>query len=412
MMELRDAQPEEAGVALASGGGSDAAASAAVAVWQAIRATLGNSSMHRPTGLPARNIGGFLFPAIPAGVPTVIIPIAFPLTTPGPSAPTKAAEEAEVLAVFLLAGVIWALPWLFSNSRFCCRCFRRCLSRRLGCYFCVGLLANLTLISCVIASVPDVSANDVFFAVVHIIAAVTDKLQEVLIQLSVLLGACLLYSFRRKIVSLLGYDSQLIRADLRDCLTCFSMQRFSTIEVSFLKATNLPVGFGSRTLFLRLVLGCNEPLHSRPHDGCTASMNIRERLQLNYDPEDTTQRLSIMVKHQEIVGGAVAQLTPAAGALMGAAAGLMTPAGPQAGAAVGALAGIGTANSLGPEVARVDMSSSMINRIRKAARLQPTQDRHRSTSIRPSFAWREEHFVKVDLVPQGSLWLRIADVPS
>jgi len=330
------------------------------------------------------------------------------VTVKGPSPTAKG--ELMVLGVFLVAGLIWVVPWMCANSRLCCRCWRRYLSRRLGCYFVVGLLANLTLVSIVIKEVPDVSANMVFFTLVHLIEVVSDKLMEILIQMGIVFGAFMAYSFRHKIIGLLGFDSQLVKADLRDCLTCFSMQRMSTIEVSILRATDLPAGFGPRSLFLRVVLGCNEPLHSRPRDGCTTSMNIRERMQLNYDPEDDTQKLSIAIKQQEVVGQAVAQLAPAAGALVGGAAGLMTPLGPQVGAALGGVAGIGTANSLGPEVARVEMSSAKINRLREEAKRRQQGANNPVMSTAPLVPWREENFFKVDLVPQGTVWLRIHDL--
>lgn len=372
---------------------------------------LGNGTTLQPTGLPERNIGGFLFPRIPPGVPTTVIPIAFPLVKPGPSAPQKLIEETEILSVFVLAGFIWALPWFCSNSRLCCRCWKTCLSRRLGCYFFLGLIINLILISAAIAAVPDISANDVFFTMVHIVTDLVEKAEDVLTKIGVLLAIFVLYLYRKKLMSLLGFDSQFLRAELRDCLTCFSMRRFSAIEVSVLRASDLPVGFGSRTLFLRVVLGCNEPLHSRPRDGCSTTMNIRERLQLNYDPEDDTQKLTIMIKHQEVVSAAVAQLAPAAGALVGAAAGMMTAGGPSGGAAMGAIAGIGTANSLGPEVARVDMSAAMINRLRNAGNHDKRDPAQSAMSTAPVVPWREDLFLKVDMVPQGNLWLRIADVP-
>lgn len=106
---------------------------------------------------------------------------------------------------------------------------------------------------------------------------------------------------RKKIVSLLGYDSQIVRADLKDVLTLFQAQRFSPIEVTLWKVSGLPAAFSTRTLFVRMLLGYNEPQHSRPHDGRTDSMVLRETFQLNYDPEDETQQLSIVIKQQELV---------------------------------------------------------------------------------------------------------------
>jgi len=360
-------------------------------------------------------VHGFLFPAIPAGVPTTMIPIAFPLTTAGPSAQTQLAEEAQILAAFALAGLLWAMPWCCSNSRLCCGCWKRCLSRRLGSYFFLGFLVNITMISCVIAWAPDITANDVFFAAVKFLTKFTDQLEDVLMQMGIVVAAGVVYAYRKKLLDLLGFDSQIIRFDFRDFLTCFSMRRFSAIEVSILKVTDLPTStFGSRTLFLRLICGLNEPLHSRPRDGCTTSMSIRERLQLNYDPEDETQNLTIMIKQQEVVSAAVAQLAPAAGALVGGVGGMMMAGQLGAGAVAGGVAGIGTANSLGPEIARVDLSSAHINRLRQKSGKAIEDNRGRTAmSTAPIVPWSDvDAFTRVDLVPNGSLWIRIQDLPS
>lgn len=379
-------------------------------VVKAVQTIPGNSSsLANQTGFEQR-VYGFLFPTIPAGTPTTMIGIAFPLTTSAPAMAEKSKEELEVLAVFVLAGAIWMLPKLCADSKFCCGCYHRFLSRRLGTYFCIGLVLNLIFISYVIAAVPDISANDLFFRVVHLIEVVTDKTQEVCLQAGMVFAICIAYSLRQKIVALLGFDSSVVRADLRDCLTCFSMKRFSTIEVSILKASGLPTGFTSRSLFLRVILGVNEPLHSRPRDGCTNSMTVKERMQLNYDPEDATQKLSIVIKQQEVVGAAVAQLAPAVGAIAGAAAGIVTPLGPQGGGAIGAVAGIGTANSLGPEVARVDLSNTRINRLREESQRTKNSEPNPHMSTGPLVPWREEYFARLQLVPQGEIWIRISDL--
>merc|ERR1719433_499927 len=107
------------------------------------------------------------------------------------------------LGIFILAGIVWALPWLFINKRMCCRCFQRWIARRLLCYFISGLVVNLTLISFVIAYEPDVSANAFFFAVVGVVAIVSDKLQEVLVEFCIIVAVFIVVTFRKKILALL-----------------------------------------------------------------------------------------------------------------------------------------------------------------------------------------------------------------
>mmetsp|Transcript_81141 Transcript_81141/g.160844 ORF Transcript_81141/g.160844 Transcript_81141/m.160844 type:complete len:399 (+) Transcript_81141:51-1247(+) len=377
-------------------------------VWSAVRKNLGRSSQQSSTSL--RSYGDFKFPEIPPGVPTVVLAVPFPVTSPAPSATVVLMEEAEVLGIFILAGIVWALPWLCINKRMCCRCFQRWIARRLFCYFLSGLVVNLFLISYVISYEPDVSANAFFFAIVDAAAALSDKLQEILVQCCVIVTVCAVITFRKRILALLGFDHQVVRLDLRDLCTCWAMSRFSVIELVLWRAEDLPPGFSTRSLFVRVVCGANEPHHTRPRDNCRTRLDLRERLQLNYDPDDDTQRLSIIVKQQEIVGAAVAQLAPAAGALAGGLAGFMTPLGPVAGAGVGVVTGVGAANSVGVEIARADFSSAAVNRIRARFNRDSGLDYVvGATPTLPSEYWSERHFLKVDLVPHGVCWLRIHD---
>jgi hypothetical protein len=289
-------------------------------------------------------------------------------------------------------------------------------------YFVLGLIVNIAGISIIIAMLPHVEANRLFFCIVHIIEKFTDQLEKILIQVGAIVALVILYSFRKKMAQILGIDQQMVKADLRDILTGFSMKRFKAIEVALWYADGLPCGFTSQTLFCRVVLGYNEPAHTRPHEGVRSQFTIRERLQLNYDDLDQTQKLTITIKQQEFIGTSVNQMLPAAGALMGAVGGMTTPLGLGPGAALGVVTGTGAAHSVGTEIARVDLSSSMINRIRQSSNSQgeafhPRPDSERRklrqsnlTSHAATARWSEDHYVKVDLIPQGSLWIRISDI--
>lgn len=372
---------------------------------KAIESNLGHAAPE--TTLPLSAQVGWNFSVIPEGAETTIIPVAFPVDSLPKEKQARLVQEMEIFAVLGLALMIWMLPFFFINRGLCCRCFQRCLSRHLSCYFCLGLLFVVSAVSFMVAKEPDVNANDLFFKLVEVLEFFSEKLSQILMQVTLVLGILVAVLMRKKIVSLLGYDSQIVRADLKDVLTLFQAQRFSPIEVTLWKVSGLPAAFSTRTLFVRMLLGYNEPQHSRPHNGRTDSMVLRETFQLNYDPEDETQQLSIVIKQQELVGNAVSQLAPVAGALVGAAGGLVTPLGPTAGAGLGVVTGVGAANSLGVEVARVDLSSAMVNRLRNAARGAQVTDRSRLGTARH---FNDENFAKVDLVPQGQLWLSIEDV--
>eukprot|EP00913_Durusdinium_trenchii_P008769 g8235.t1 len=267
-------------------------ADALAPIEHAIKSNLGHAAKSTTEPLAAQV--GWKLPVIPEGALTTIIPVAFPLDSLPEEKREKMVQKMEVLV---------ALPLVLINRGLCCRCFQRCLSRHVSCYFCFGVVFVLSAVSYMVAKEPDVNANDLFFEFVNLLELLSDKLEAVLMQVSLVLGLLLAWMMRKKILSLLGYDQQVVRADLKDCerlalqlgtdavdpqdvLTFFQMSRFSTIEVTLWKVEDLPAGFSSRTLFVRMLLGFNEPQHSRPHDGCTTSMVLREKFQLNYDPED------------------------------------------------------------------------------------------------------------------------------
>jgi hypothetical protein len=389
-------------------------------ITDAIVTNLGNSSHLSKKGLPAQmSYGGWKFPEIPAGHPTVIIPVPFPITRTSTPKPAVASEYAQLCAVFFAALFIWMLPSLCINKKLCSPCFTRWLSKQMFCYFMMGLAINITIISIVIANAPHIEANALFFTGVKIIEKVTDSMEKMLMQLGALAALVALYAFRKKILTILGFEQQVVRADLRDLLTGFSMKRFQPIEISLWYADGLPCGFSKRSIFTRILLGYNEPQHGRPHDGVRDSVAIRERMQMNYDPEDVSQKLTIMIKQQEILGTSVNQMLPAAGAVMGALGGMVSPLGTGPGAALGVVTGTGAAHSVGQEVARVELSSMMVNRIRErcnasgpADHPKPDSERRKAlkTSAKATVEWSEEAFQKVDLVPQGNLWLRITDL--
>ncbi|CAJ1360505.1 unnamed protein product [Effrenium voratum] len=375
---------------------------------QAIQSNLGHAASTTTAGL-AQQVFDFELPVIPPGAKTTIIPVAFPINSLPEKAQERTVQELKILAVFGLAVGFWVLPYVLINRGACCRCFQRWLSRHMRCYFCTGLIFVLCAVAYMIASQPDVNANDIFFCFVNILEMLSDKLMDVLTQLSMVLGIVLVWFLRKKIVSLLGYDQQLVRAELKDMLNLFEMTRFAPIEVTLWKAEGLPIGFSSRTLYVRMILGYNEAQHSRPHDNCTNSVVLREKFTLNYDPEDNTQEMSIIIKQQELVGNAVSQLAPMAGAIVGSVGGLVTPLGPAAGAGLGVVTGVGAANSLGLEIARVDLSSAMINKYREKSQAVEVTNRSLIGTARP---YSTESFVEVPLVPQGKLWLCIADLPE
>ncbi|CAJ1399077.1 unnamed protein product [Effrenium voratum] len=184
---------------------------------QAIQSNLGHAASTTTAGL-AQQVFDFELPVIPPGAKTTIIPVAFPINSLPEKAQERTVQELKILAVFGLAVGFWVLPYVLINRGACCRCFQRWLSRHMRCYFCTGLIFVLCAVAYMIASQPDVNANDIFFCFVNILEMLSDKLMDVLTQLSMVLGIVLVWFLRKKIVSLLGYDQQLVRAELKE--TC------------------------------------------------------------------------------------------------------------------------------------------------------------------------------------------------
>ncbi|CAK0874154.1 unnamed protein product, partial [Prorocentrum cordatum] len=108
--------------------------------------------------------------------------VALPLTTPAPGVHVRALEQLAVLGIVLVALLVWFLPWFCIQRRWCTRWFQRWLSRRLGLYFVFALAVNLAFATCVMASLPDLSVNDLFFAFVHLVGALSDQLEIILKQ--------------------------------------------------------------------------------------------------------------------------------------------------------------------------------------------------------------------------------------
>ncbi len=85
------------------------------------------------------------------------------------------------------------------------------------------------------------------------------------------------------------------------------MARFKPVEVVFWKAVDLPTTdlalFQSTpTLYVELCCSPNEPCCTRAVECRNATeMNIKDRLEFNYDPESTKERIILSIKRQELL---------------------------------------------------------------------------------------------------------------
>merc|ERR1712107_124706 len=225
----------------------------------------------------------------------------------------------------------------------------------------------------------------------HVCAAIVVGIQGFLSQVLTMVTILLVWLYRKSIMQLLGKEQSSVRCDIRDLLTCFSMHRFGVIEFSVFRVEGLPSSRINRALYVEVKCGYNETQVTRVHEDRSTSVVLRESMQLNFDDEDDTQHVSIIVKEQEVLGTAITQLAPAAGALVGGAA------------------GVGVASSVGREIARVDFSCASINMIREKSAAKKDWADVRTTHMATAGAsrWKDSNFVKVDLTPHGFAWIRV-----
>eukprot|EP00397_Hematodinium_sp_SG-2012_P039251 GEMP01042829.1.p1 GENE.GEMP01042829.1~~GEMP01042829.1.p1 ORF type:complete len:358 (+),score=59.84 GEMP01042829.1:26-1099(+) len=318
------------------------------------------------------------------GEATTLVPLpAYIFTTPSPAF----TEELTGYRTLLAATLILFSMGLFMLPRICLR--SRILSRIFAPYmryYCVIIfLTNVCIIVYVLA-VTHMRLSVIFMDVLWVFEAIIDCTRKIVTDAFVIVAVLLVYWFRARLMTLIGFEQQLIRADWKDIATCFSLSRY------------------------------NEAMHTRPIDIGRGGVDFAPKvvLQLNYDSEDDQTKLSIIIRKQEIISSAVASnLAPVTGAITGAVASLVLPFGIGVSALAGGAVGAGAASNLGQEISRLDLSSAMINRIISASgdpRLPPQRTQQEMTVIDPrkTQPWNDpDQFQVSHLIPQGRIWFRI-----
>ncbi|CAD7924869.1 unnamed protein product [Amoebophrya sp. A120] len=276
-----------------------------------------------------------------------------------------ARQHILLVATISMMVVLYLLPKFLMRNRL----FGYCLGKRMRMVFLLLSLVNLFFFGYVMSQLENVSVNGLFFLFVHTVENVLSNVERLLQSCGAIIGVLLLLSYRSNVIKLLGLENHpVINADCRDMLTCFSMHRFRPIELSIAQVTGLPktqTVFQAKTrpLFCHVQAGkYNEPRATRVKEvGYGEDYNVKEKMQLNYDREDLHKfKLTLTVQRQEIVGQDAAQaLMPAAGAVAGGVFGGALY--PVTGAVAGAGFGMSAASAFGDEIARVELSTMMIN---------------------------------------------------
>jgi len=344
---------------------------------------------------------------------TTLVPLPasiFTTTTPAPRVPWEERTDGlrEAGALIVISIFILILPRICLKSR----TMSRIISPYLR-YYCVFMVIAYIFILAYALQRTHLRLSSLFLTTVKVIEVFIGSVEEVLFDVFVIILVIALYSFRSRVQSLLGVEHQLIRADWRDLVTCFSFSRFEIIELAIWKVEDLPPTWGNtRTVYFRIIHGFNEVMNLRPVTlrGDVTSFVQKDTIQLNYDPEDVHTKLSIILKRQEIISDAVAtNIAPVTGAITGAITSAVIPFGFLGGLVTGATVATGAANS--GEVARLDLSTMMINRMLEQGKDdQWPQNAWRTTLVAPSLWTDPDAFHVLHLVPQGKIYFRIRSV--
>jgi hypothetical protein len=109
--------------------------------------------------------------------------------------------------------------------------------------------------------------------------------------------------FKDRFAKVLGLDYKTtFRCKLRDLCPGGSPSR--AIELVIYKVEDLKAAsvFSPNNVFVETHFGYNQPMTTRVHNNAGSSCILKERIQLNFDPEEDEETLYLFVKNQKVVG--------------------------------------------------------------------------------------------------------------
>merc|ERR1719440_287355 len=129
------------------------------------------------------------------------------------------------------------------------------------------------------------------------------------------------------------------------------------IELVIQKVENLPAAsiFAPNNVFLEAHLGYNEPMKTRVHNNAGSSCFLKERMQLNFDPDEDEELLYIFVKNQKVMGCS--------------------------------------------ELCHIEKKPGELLEYEKA-----------SKTLRSGDEWKDGSFIQIDMIPRGTIYLRVEPV--
>jgi hypothetical protein len=273
-----------------------------------------------------------------------------------------ALDIGRMILVCVVITTLWCLPGCcraLPSNFLCAGSAKRFFHRWLWVYGRVVTIFNVCLLVMELKAADAISINEFFFAVVDVLSAIMDQVESILIVLLILIVLVLIVALKDRILLVLGVErgESVLRYKCWDILTCFLFSRFEAIELFIWKMENLPLS--ASDVFVEARLGYNEAMMTRVHTDAGANVNFCESFQLNFDPNDAEEFLVLQIKNQGVLGTG--------------------------------------------QIARVAMSGEDIRRMLTDTGWDCP------TKWDPEM-WDRRHFREISLVPQGTIWVRIAPV--
>jgi len=242
------------------------------------------------------------------------------------------------------------------------RAFARWTQQRLPAFYMVMTVFNAVFLFLVCTWLPDWTPAQYAKIVLKDLGWTAEHLLKFASSIVMIIAFVIAVAFRERIFLTLGIDSsKIIKCKVRDCVNCFSTSHYRPIALTFFKIDDLASAdiFAANNVFINVQCGYNEDMRTRVHNHAGSACVMKETLQMNFDEDDLDESLILSVKSQRVVGS--------------------------------------------KELGRLELKGSQLLEIEGSSRKAASD--WRSTAV-----YREEHFVKMQLLPRGHLYFRIDPV--
>jgi hypothetical protein len=278
--------------------------------------------------------------------------------------------KASTYDYIVLAGasVIMLILWILPLTK----PIRGVIEARIYRIYPIITVINFFILAITLSVLDFVEFNDLFFDVVKVIEVVISSTQQVLVACVGFIVVIFLWKFKDRILEAIGVDNpQMVIGEFRDWATCWSMKRFSPIELFIWKVEGLP-GIHLHQfndVFIEVACGYNNVMRTRVHEKAGHTCLFKESMQLNFDKVDSENMFHIEVKNQDVMGAS--------------------------------------------DIASLTMGASKVREL-----LEPKGEGLAATNRTVGWnseagvksAWADSRFLHFDLIPAGTIWLRFEPV--